>query len=110
MAIPHSTAGQVIDIKPLKSALATERTTALFKSRDLEVMRLVLLAGKSLPPHKVAGEVTIQCLEGSLSVDQEGQVSRLEAGDLMLLAGGMTHGVTAMSDASALVTIALRPG
>jgi quercetin dioxygenase-like cupin family protein len=110
MALPHLTAGQVIDIKPLRSGLATARTAALFKSRDLEVMRLVLLAGKSLPAHKLAGEVTIQCLEGRLSIDLDGLASTLEAGELMLLAGGMMHGVTAISDASALVTIALGSG
>ncbi len=64
MAIPHAQSGQVIDVRPLGPSLADERTVALFKTDDLEVMRLVLTAGKSLPPHKVAGEITIQCIEG----------------------------------------------
>ncbi|MFN4360802.1 MAG: hypothetical protein ACK4F4_08780 [Hylemonella sp.] len=73
MAIPHATAGQIIDIQPLGTRLAYEKTVALFKAQDLEVMRLVLTAGKSLPPHKVAGEITIQCIEGVLAITSEGQ-------------------------------------
>ena len=68
MALPHASPGQPIDIRPLGDALAGTKTVALFKSRDLEVMRVVLLAGKSLPPHKVPGEITIQCIEGRIDV------------------------------------------
>ena len=68
MALPHALPGQVIDVTSLGSRLPQARTTALFKSNDLEVMHLVLKAGKSLPPHKVPGEITIHCLEGAMSV------------------------------------------
>lgn len=109
MALPHAIPGQILDVRPLGENLLTGKTAALFKSHDLEVMRLVLRAGKVLPPHKVPGEITIQCLEGVLSVDVDGSTSRLEAGELVFLAGGAPHSVMALTDASALVTIALRP-
>lgn len=108
MAIPHASAGQPIDVHPLGERLAGEKTVALFKARDLELMRLVLTAGKSLPPHKVAGEITIQCIEGVLDVTVDGRSQVLRAGQLLFLAGGALHGVTAIENASALVTIALR--
>jgi len=85
----------------------SEKTVALFKSAELEVMRLVLAAGKAAPPHKVAGEITIQCIEGRLDVTIAGASHVLEAGQLLFLAGGVVHGVTALQDSSALVTIAL---
>jgi quercetin dioxygenase-like cupin family protein len=81
---------------------------ALFKSADLEVMRLVLISGSSLPPHSVPGEITVQCIEGSIDVTAEGRSHVLQAGQLLYLAGGVTHGVTALLDSSALVTVALR--
>lgn len=81
---------------------------ALFKAQDLEVMRLVLQAGKSLPPHQVAGEITIHCIEGVLDVTIDGRSHVLRAGQLLFLTGGALHGVKALEDASALVTIALR--
>ena len=107
MALAHASAGEALDVRPLGPALPGARTTALFKSRDLELIRLVLAAGKSLPPHKVPGEITIQCLEGRLRIDLDGGSGILEAGELMFLAGGETHAVAALSDASALVTVVL---
>lgn len=108
MAIPHASAGQPIDVQPLGGRLAVEKTVALFKAQDLELMRLVLAAGRSLPPHKVAGEITIQCIEGALDVTVYGRSHVLRAGQLLFLSGGALHGVTAIEDASALVTISLR--
>ncbi len=108
MAIPHARPGQAVDVGPLGAELGQAKTTALFKSADLEVIRLVLPAGKSLPPHSVPGEITVQCIEGSLTITLEGQSRTLGAGQLLYLAGGVMHGVTASEDASALVTIALR--
>jgi quercetin dioxygenase-like cupin family protein len=108
MAIPHASAGQSIDVLPLGQRLAGAKTTALFKAQDLEVMRLVLPSGRSLPSHKVAGEITIQCIEGVLDVTVHEHSHVLRAGQLLFLAGEALHGVTALEDASALVTIALR--
>lgn len=108
MAIPHAVPGQAIDVAPLGTRLSSEQTIALFKSADLEVIRLVLPAGKSLPPHKVAGEITIQCVEGAIDVTAGDQSHVLRAGQLLYLSGNVMHGVTALEDASALVTIVLK--
>ena len=108
MAIAHARPGQVVEVRPLGARLAQEKSAALFKSDDLEVMRLVLLSGRSLPPHSVAGEITVQCIEGSVDVTVDGASHVLRAGELLYLAGGVTHGVTALEDSSALVTLALR--
>jgi quercetin dioxygenase-like cupin family protein len=108
MAINHARSGESIDVLPLGNRLPGEKTVALFKSEDLEVMRLVLLAGKSLPPHKVAGEITIQCIEGRLDVTADGTSHLLTAGQLLFLSGNLVHGVVALEDSSAIVTIALR--
>lgn len=107
MAISHASPGQIIDISPLGERLAECKTTALFKSIDIEVMRLVLLAGKSFPPHKVSGEVTIQCIEGAMSVSAGGVDSVLRAGQLIYLEANVLHSVSALENTSALVTIAL---
>lgn len=108
MALPQAIPDQVLEVRTLGENLLTGKTAARFKSHDLEVMRLVLHAGKALPPHKAPGEITIHCLEGVLSVEVDGSTSQLEAGELVFLAGGASHSVMALTDASALVTIALR--
>ena len=108
MALPHVQPGQSTDVKPLGGKLPGEKTVALFKTGELEVIRLVLRAGNSLPPHKVPGEITIQCIEGRIDVGAEGRSHVLEAGQLLYLQGGVLHAVTALEDASALVTIVLK--
>lgn len=108
MAIPHALPGDAIDVRPLGARLSGEKTIALFKSEDLEVMRLVLRAGKSLPPHSVSGEITVQCIEGSIDVTAEGASHVLRAGQLLFLLANVSHGVTALEDSSALVTVVLK--
>ena len=109
MALQHASSGQPLDVRPLEARVSATQTFALFKSTDLEVMRLVLVAGKSMPPHKVPGEITIQCIEGSLEIALDDGTVRLESGQLMFLSGHAMHAVKAVTDASALVTIALKP-
>jgi quercetin dioxygenase-like cupin family protein len=108
MSIPHALSGQPIAIAAFGTALAEQRTVALFKSDQLEVIRLVLAAGKSMPMHKVSGEITIQCIEGTLEVGVNGDGTLLQAGQLMFLLGEVPHSVTARTPASALVTIVLK--
>ena len=73
MAFPHAVPGEARSVLPLGQALPTQQTHALFKSTDLEVLRLVLQAGQSLPDHTVRGEITIQCIEGELLIRVEGE-------------------------------------
>ncbi len=108
MALSHAPPGLAVDVRPLGPRLASETTLAIFKSQDLEVIRLVLLAGKSLPPHKVAGGIVVQCIEGAIDVTADGHSHVLRAGHLLHLPGDVVHGVVALEDSSALVTIALR--
>lgn len=106
MALPHADSGQIIDISPLGARLRSTVSTALFKADDLEVMRLVLLAGREMPPHKVSGEVTIQCIEGVVEVSSK-KVCQLDAGKMLYLRGDEVHSLRAIEDASVLLTIFL---
>lgn len=108
MAIPHAASGQLIDVYPLVDKLTEARTVALFKTDELEVMRLIVPAGKTVPSHQVKGEITVQCLEGEFEFTAGGQTQLMTAGQLLYLAGGVAHGLTAVRDSSVLVTIVLR--
>lgn len=107
MAIHHASSGERINIRPLGSAITTTQTTALYKSQHLEVFRLVLLAGKEMPLHDVVGELTVQCLEGSLEFSIGTTHEVMRQGDLMCLAGGIPHSLKAIEDCSVLVTLLL---
>jgi quercetin dioxygenase-like cupin family protein len=107
MPIPHAKPGDIVDLRPLGRALATAKTTTLVKTADLELIRLVLSAGKELPTHKVPGEITVQCLEGRVAFTAEGKTQELTAGQLLYLTAGERHAVKGIEDSSLLVTILL---
>lgn len=109
MAQPHVASGEVASVRPLGDAIAGARTTALIKSAQLEVVRIVLPAAKSLPEHRVAGEITLQCLEGRVELEIPAGIRVLEAGDWIHLRGGEPHALRATRDASLLLTIGLQP-
>ena len=109
MAIPHAASGEVIDIRPLGDRLAGAVTRTLVKSEGLEVIRLVVRAGKEMPPHKVAGPITVQCLEGGIDFSAHGRWQPLGPGQLLHLAAGELHALRGITDASVLVTIQLPP-
>lgn len=108
MAIAHAVSGQIIDVHLSADKLPEERTVALFKTDELEVMRLMVPAQKTVPSHHVKGDITVQCLEGEVDFTANGQTQRMKAGQLLWLAGGVEHGLTAVMDASLLVTLILR--
>ena len=66
MAIPHAKPGTVIDVRPLGGKLANTTTATLLKTNSLEVIRIVMPAGKDISRHNVPGEITVQCLEGNV--------------------------------------------
>ncbi len=107
MAIPHLTSGQVASVLPLGALIADAKTTALFKGPHLEVMRMVLFAGKKIAAHHVSGPITIHCLEGEVDVGVESERKILRAGDLLYLAGNVKHDLIALTDAALLVSVVL---
>jgi quercetin dioxygenase-like cupin family protein len=108
MAILHSAPGDVIDLRPLGTELASTRTHALFKSNDLELIRIVLAAGQELPAHAVGGDITLQCIEGSAEISCDEGLRRITSGELIYVPGGDMHWLRGVEDSSLLLTIALR--
>lgn len=108
MALPHATSGQVIDVRPLHDRMTEAVSHALFKTEQLELIRLVLPRGKGMPEHAVLGPITIQCLEGSIELHAHQKTMLLEAGELVYLAGGEPHALRALEDASVLLSILLK--
>lgn len=107
MALPHAQPLDIIDVRPLKTGLHDAVTTSLLKTPDLQLMRLVMRAGNALPQHSVSGAITLQCLEGEATVTTPTRRCNLRAGHLLMLSGGEPHAVTAITDASLLLTVLL---
>lgn len=107
MAIPHAMPGEVVDVRPLGGALAEARTTTLFKTDNLEAVRIVMRSGKEISEHQAPGEIVVQCLEGKIAFTAMGKTKELAAGQLLYLAAAVPHSVTCVEDASFLLTILL---
>lgn len=110
MALAHAFPWQPIDLSPLGAALRGSATHAILKTHALELMRVVLPAGDTLPAHQVYGECTLLCIEGEVEVQGEEAGCRLGPGQLVLLPARARHAVQALRDSSLLVTIQLPEG
>lgn len=109
MAQTHAASGDVVDIRPVGATLVDQVTTAILKSAQLELVRLVLPSGKAMREHRVAGEITVQCVEGLIEFTTSTGIRRLGPGQLIHLQGGDAHSLLALADSTALLTICLAP-
>jgi quercetin dioxygenase-like cupin family protein len=107
MALSHATSGEIVSLHPLGELLADTKTHTLVKTPSLEVIRLVMPAGKMLAEHQAPGEITVQCLEGDVRFYVDSQERLLTAGDWLYLEAGVRHALSAVSDSSLLVTLLL---
>lgn len=107
MALKHASFMDVIDLHPEPEEPAATGSVSLLKQHNLQLMRLVLAAGHSLPQHSVSGDITIQCLSGELSVETPEHSVTLRSGQLVAVEGSTPHAVHAQSDATLLLTLIL---
>ena len=107
MAIPHANPGEIVDVRPLRAALATTGTTTLVKTKVIDVIRMVVPAGKEIPTHKAKGEIVVQCLEGKIAFTACGKTHDLEAGQLLYLPVGEPHSLRGIEAGSLLLTIVM---
>ena len=107
MSLHHASSGERIRIHPPADNLPDSQSIALLKSQQLEVMRLVLPQGRSVPPHDVPGEITLQCLEGAVDIQAHGKTETLRAGEMLFLEGGVSYALHAPEDCVVLMTVVL---
>ena len=101
---PLATPGEPIDIHPFGDGLPSATSATLVKTDGLEVLRLVLVAGKKLPTHQVASRLTVQCIEGSVEFAARGRSHVMRAGTLLFLGPGEPHSVEPLENSFLLIT------
>ena len=104
MALHHARSGEVIGLLAHPQA-PTLQSQAIVSTPELEVMRLCLPAGKQVPPHAVAGPITLLCLQGQIEVQAHGGWQPMRANDHLYLAGQVEDALRALTDAVVLVSI-----
>lgn len=109
MSLHHAESGEIIDIRPLGNKLGETASIALFKTAQLEAMRLVLAGGKEIQEHQVGGDFTLQCLEGVAELRAHGRTQILHAGEMVFVSANVPYSICAVQDASLLMTLARNP-
>ena len=105
MSQHHPASGELIDIGPLGSRFDEATSIALARTDDFEVMRIILPKGKSIPEHQVGGEITLQCLEGTIEVQAQDRTQPMHAGQMIYLHGNTPYALYALENASMLMTM-----
>lgn len=107
MTVTHALPGEVIDVSPLRSDLAATQSKALVKTDSVEVIRLIVPAGKSIPTHKAKGDSTVHCLEGKVAFTVCGKTHELSSGKMLYVPVGEPHSLLGVENSSLLLTILL---
>ena len=107
MAITHAQPGEVVDVRPLGTALADTKTRTLNNTGNVEVVRIVMPVGKEISEHEAPGEIVVQCLEGKIAFTALGKTEELKAGQLLYIAAEEPHSVKCIEAGSFLLTLFL---
>ena len=101
MALQHAVSGERIALQRGEDDIANFTSIALIKTDHMELIRLVLPKDKPMPEHWVEGEIVFQA---------HGRSTILKPNEMVYLAGGEPHAISANQDAVGLMTILLHPG
>lgn len=107
MALHHCQSGEVAHLGMIDDPATA--TAALARTAAFEAIHLVVRAGQSIAPHRVAGSMTLYCIAGHVRLDSGVPVD-LRAGDWLFLEPGTPHAVEAIADAALLLTILFDEG
>lgn len=108
----------VFDLNQLAEQLSGEpraatdghRQIAFYHYGSVTMVLLAFDAGGTMEEHQANGVVSIQVLEGALSIDAQGQSHNLQAGQVLVLAPDVSHSVRAGDAARVLLTVHLHGG
>jgi len=100
------------ELDKLHAELATapaRSARTLVKGGPLRVTLVGVKPGGELRPHQADGPITVHVLEGELDFQVEEQITRLSAGTLFALEGGIMHSVRSERGAVFLLTVVGAP-
>jgi quercetin dioxygenase-like cupin family protein len=96
-----------LDVSSLvKAWTGKDHTVVLLKTDSLRVLFRSLSEGNTLPPHKAAGDITVQVLEGQIEFNTADQTMSLHKGQIVALKAAALHSVKALRQSAILITLA----
>lgn len=107
MSEMKSSPGEVIDVGTLQSGSVTAEVVPLIKTSELEIFRVVLPSGSTVPAHEFSREVVVHCLEGRVELTWSSGVHDLAAGQMIQYCSYERFSLRGLEDSSLLITAAL---
>ena len=108
MATHHAAPGEIVDLATWAQDVPHEKTKVIAKTDEMELVRLVLPAGKEFAGHKVSGPCVIHCITGEVECPAMGTTQALTSGQLLYLMPDEPHSVRAVVDSVVLLTIVFK--
>ena len=105
MSTHHAKPNEIVDLKTWAQDIAVEKTKVVLRTKEVEVARLVIPAGRVFKEHQDSGPITIHCIEGSTEFTAMGISQILGPGQLLYLAPNERHSLAAIADSIILLTI-----
>ncbi|HUY93063.1 MAG TPA: hypothetical protein VMV10_30315 [Pirellulales bacterium] len=105
MAEPIANPGPTIWLEPLASIDETSRKITLVKTPQVEIIQLIVPAGRDVPTHQAQGDMVVQCLDGRVSLFALGKKYDLKPGQLLHLSLDDQFSIRGIDNASVLVTL-----
>ena len=105
MAIEHAALGEVMGLETFGPKNKDMHTVARVKTDHFEAVRLYAGAGLTVPPHKVEGPTTVQCLRGEAIFFVGPEPKEMIPVTWIHIKGGRVHSIEAKTDCVLLVTL-----
>ena len=105
MAESISNLGPTAFVQPLAATDETSRKIRLVKTPQVEILQLIIPAGRDVPTHQAQGDVVVHCLEGRASVLALGHSYELKSGQILHLSLDDQFSIRGIENASVLVTL-----
>ena len=105
MALHHAAPGEVVDLASWGDETPDSGTKAIVKTEKMELIRMVIPAGREISSHQLASPIVVHCLKGNLEFHAMGDTRTLEPGQLLYLEPNETHSLKACEEVEVLLTI-----
>ena len=96
---------QTAFVQPLTATDEKSREITLVKTPQVEVIQLIVPAGRDVPTHQAQGDLVVHCLEGRASLFALGKTYDLTPGQLLQLSIDEPFSIRGIDHASVLVTL-----
>lgn len=105
MAEPNPNLEPMALVQPIAATEETSRKIRLVKTPQVEILQLIVPAGRDVPTHQAQGDVVVHCLEGRVAMIALGQSYELKSGQLLHLSLDDQFSIRGIENASVLVTL-----